>query len=176
MEIRVDSSLSFPSAMVFAVYRDDMAKLLPYLPNVRSIETKSRTEVGNRVEIVNVWRGGGDVPGPIRALLSESMLAWTDYASWDAESMRCDWRTETHALAEAVHCQGSNAFVAQGPRTTMLQIRGALVIDTKKLRHVPAFLAGKIGGMLEEFLVAKIRSNSIETTRGVTSYLEQQER
>jgi hypothetical protein len=176
MEIRVDSTLSFPCAVVFGTYRDDIAKLLPYLPNVRAIDVKSRKELGNRVDIVNVWRGGGEVPGPIRAFLSDSLLAWTDYASWDADTMRCDWHTETHALAEAVHCQGYNLFTAQGPGTTLLQIRGSLVIDPKKLHRVPGFLAGKIGSALEEFLVSKIQSNSVETTRGVTKYLEERER
>lgn len=175
MEIRVDASLPFPSAMVFAAYRDDMAQLLPYLPNVRAFETESRTEVGNRVDIVNAWRGGGEVPGPIRSFLSESMLEWTDYARWDADAMRCDWRTQTLALKDAVRCEGYNAFLARGSGATALEMRGSLVIDAKKLRLVPGFLAGKIGGLLEEFLVSKIQSNFLETTRGMKRYLEERE-
>ena len=63
-----------------------MIDLLPYLPNVRSIEIKSRKGEGNVIEFVNEWRGGGDIPAAIRAVLSESVLAWTDYATWRADA------------------------------------------------------------------------------------------
>ncbi|HXX69848.1 MAG TPA: hypothetical protein VEK07_21890 [Polyangiaceae bacterium] len=174
MEIRVEAKVPFSSSVVFVTYRDDMAKLLPYLPNVRAFETESRTEVGSRVDVVNVWRGGGEVPGVIRAVLSESMLAWTDHARWDAEAMRCDWRTETLALKDAVRCEGYNTFVPEGPDTTVLEMRGSLVIDAKKLR-LPGFLAGKISGVLEEFLVSKIEANFLETAKGMKSYLQRRE-
>jgi hypothetical protein len=176
MEIHVDTSLPFPPATAFATYRDELVKLMSYLPNVRGIDVKSRSEQGSRVEIVNFWRGGGDVPGPVRAILGESMLAWTDYATWESDSLRCDWRTETQALGDAFSCHGTNTFAPQGPNATRLEIRGILEIHPKKLRHVPAFLAGKIGGMLEEFLVARIESNCLETAKGLTAYLQERER
>jgi hypothetical protein len=173
MDILADARIPFPRRIVFRAYRDEIVQLLPYLPNVRSIEIKSRKEEGGVVEFVNEWRGGGDIPGPIRAVLSESVLAWTDYAAWHADAMRCDWRTETHAFTEAVSCKGSNRFVAEGDGATLLEIRGGLTIDAKKIRGVPSFVAGKVGRMVEEFLVAKIQSNLVETAKGLARYLEE---
>lgn len=173
MEIHVDASLPFPCATVFATYRDDLVKLLPYLPNVRGIDVKSRREVGSRVEIVNFWRAGGDIPGPVRAVLSESMLAWTDIAAWDSDLLQCEWRTETQALGDAFSCHGRNSFLSPAPDATRLEIRGSLDIDPKKIRHVPFFLAGKLGRLLEEFLVGRIESNCLETTKGLTRYLHE---
>ncbi len=147
--------------------------LLPYLPNVRSIEIKSRKEEGAVLEFVNEWRGGGDIPAAIRAVLSESVLAWTDYATWHADDMRCDWRTETHAFTDAVTCKGSNRFRADGDDKTLLEIRGSLEIDAKKIRGVPSFSPGKIGRTVEEFLVGKIQSNLVETAKGLAKYLEE---
>src|SRR5579862_641789 len=111
MDLRADAPIPFSREAAFVAYRDDIAKLLPYLPNVRAIDVRSRKDEGNRVEMVNDWRGGGDVPAAVRAVLGESALAWTDYASWDQSTFRCDWRTETPVFGEALRCQGTNAFV-----------------------------------------------------------------
>jgi hypothetical protein len=172
MDLRADAHIPFPRDVVFAAYRDDIAKLLPYLPNVRGIEVQSRKDAGPVSELVSVWHGGGEIPAAARAVLSEAMLSWTDHASWDAQKLACDWRIETHAMREAVLCQGVNVFLEDGPGRTLLEIRGVLDIDAKKIRGVPGFLAGKVGRTVEEFLGGKIQPNLVETAKGVTKYLE----
>ena len=173
MELRADAHIPFPRDVVFAAYRDDITKVLAYLPNVRSIEVKSEKKDGDVVELVNIWHGGGEIPAAARAVLSESMLSWTDYAKWDASKLRCDWRIETHAFTEAVTCQGFNVFLEEGPGKTLLEIRGRIEIDAKKIRGVPGFLAGKVGRTVEDFLGGKIQPNLVETAKGLTKYLEQ---
>jgi hypothetical protein len=173
MELRADAHIPFPRDVVFAAYRDDITKVLAYLPNVRSIEVKSRKDDGPVAELVNVWHGGGEIPAAARAVLSEAMLSWTDYASWDSAKLRCDWRIETHAMTEAVTCKGFNAFLEESPGKTLLEIRGTLEIDAKKIRGVPGFLAGKVGRTVEEFLGGKIQPNLVETAKGLTKYLEE---
>ncbi len=172
MELRADARIPFPREVVFRAYRDDITKLLPYLPNVRSMETTSRTDRGAITELVNEWRGGGDVPTAIRAVLSDAVLSWTDYATWDANALRCEWRTQTHAFRDAVRCGGSNTFLEDGPANTRVEFRGSLSIDAKQIRGVPAFVAGRVGHALEEFLVNKIQSNLVETALAVAKYLE----
>src|ERR1019366_1811026 len=58
------------------------------LPNVRGIEIKSRKNSGSVVEFVNEWRGGGDIPAALRAVLSQSVLSWTDFATWRRDGVR----------------------------------------------------------------------------------------
>jgi hypothetical protein len=174
MELRADARIPFPRETVFAAYRDDITKVLPYLPNVRSIEVTSRKDDGPIASLVNEWRGGGDVPAAIRAVLSESVLAWTDYATWNAKEMTCDWRTVTHAFADGMTCSGHNVFLDDGPGKTLLEIRGSLTVDGKKIRGVPGFLAGKVAKTVEEFLVSKIQANLVETAKAFTQYLESQ--
>jgi hypothetical protein len=173
MEIRVDAHIPFPRDVVFEAFRDDITKLLPYLPNVRNIELKSRKDDGPRSEIAMVWKGGGDIPAALRAFLSEAMLSWTDYATWDSQALRCDWRTETHALTEAVNSHGTNTFVDDGPGKTVLQMRGTFEIDPKKIRGLPGFVANKVGKTAEEFLGGKIAPNLLETAKGLTRYLQE---
>jgi hypothetical protein len=173
MDIRADARLPFPRELVFETYRDGLLEILRFLPNVRAIEIKSRKEEGPVVEFVNVWRAGGEIPAAARAILSESMLCWTDYASWNRETLRCDWRTETHSFTEAVRCVGVNSFLEDGPGKTLLEIRGSLDIDARKIRGVPGFLAGKVGRTVEEFLLNKIQPNLVETAKGLERYLQE---
>jgi hypothetical protein len=100
------------------------------------------------------------------------MLSWTDYAKWDAATFHCHWRIETHAFTEAVSCQGINTFLEESPGKTLLEIRGKMEIDAKKIRGVPGFLAGKVGRTIEDFLGGKIQPNLVETAKGLTKYLE----
>jgi hypothetical protein len=172
MELRADATIPFPRDVVFAAYRDDLTHVLKYLTNMRGIEVKSRKEDGPRVEMVNVWKGGGDIPAAARAVISEAMLTWTDYATWHADEWACDWRIETHAMTEAVHCGGRNLFLEDGPGKTILQIRGKLEIDARKIRGVPGIFAGKVGRTVEEFLGGKIQPNLVETIKGLEKYLE----
>jgi hypothetical protein len=172
MELHVDVPIPFARDVAFAAYRDDIVKLLPYLPNVRSIEVRSRKDEGDRVHIVNDWRGGGEIPGAVRALLGESALAWTDDATWDSSKFECAWRTQTAAFGEALRCSGTNSFHAEGPDRSRLDVRGTIDVDAKKIRGIPGFLAGKAGRAIEEFLVSRIQSNLAETAKGLTRYLE----
>lgn len=170
MQISADATLPFPRPMVFAAYRDELTKLLQYLPNVRNIEVKSRKDDGPRVELVNIWHGGGEIPAAARAVLSEAMLSWTDYASWNEAAWTCDWRTETHAFTEAVDCKGQNRFL-EVEGGTRIEIRGDLEIDAKKIKGVPGFLAGKVASAVESFLAGKIQPNLVEVTEGLRKYL-----
>jgi hypothetical protein len=173
MDLVADALLPFPRPVVFAAYRDKLVDLLPFLPNVRKIEVKSRTDEGSVVKMVNEWHGGGEIPAVARAFVSEAMLSWTDRATWDESTWTCAWNIETHAFTEAVTCKGTNRFVEEDGKTK-LEIRGTLAIDAKKIRGVPGLLAGKVGKAVEELLINKIQPNLVETARGLGKYLEQQ--
>ncbi len=170
MRISADATLPHPRPVVFAAYRDELEGLLGHLPNVRGIEVRSRKTEGSRIDLVNVWHGGGEIPAIARSFVSDSMLSWTDHASWDEASWTCDWRTETHAFTEAVDCKGCNRFVAV-PGGTRIEIRGELTIDARKVKVVPSLFAGKVASAVESFLVAKIQPNLVEVTEGLRKYL-----
>lgn len=171
MRLSADAALPFSRARVFSAYRDKLVELVEFLPNIRGIEERSRKDDGPRSEIVNVWRGGGDIPAAARAVLSEDMLNWTDYASWDESDFSCAWRIETHSFTEAVSCQGKNRFVETGSGTR-LEIRGELGIDATKIRGVPRLLAKTVGKAVEDLLVKKITPNLISVSDGLRRYLE----
>ena len=48
MELRADALIPFPRDVVFAAYRDDITKVLAYLPNVRQYRGASRARTKAR--------------------------------------------------------------------------------------------------------------------------------
>ncbi len=172
MRIEADSVLPFSRTLVYATYRDKLVELVPHLPNVTSIEVRERSDEGDIARLLNIWHGAGEIPAVARKLLSQSMLSWSDHATWRQQEWCCDWRIETHAFTEAISCSGCNRFVDVGEDETRLEIRGELLIDLKKVRGVPRFLAGSVGPTVEKFLVNQITPNLTRVSDGLIKYLQ----
>jgi hypothetical protein len=173
MQIATQIKIPYPRPLVYATYRDKVLELLPYLPDVQSIQQTSRTEGQGIIKIVNEWQGGGEIPPAARALLSESMLAWTDRARWDEAQYRNDWQIQTHAFTEAVSCLGNNIFLEDGAGTLVIS-EGDLKIDPNQIQGVPSFMAQMIAGVVEDFLSQKITPNLQQMGLGVSQYLAKQ--
>lgn len=171
MLISADVRVPFPRPLVYSTYRDKLSAVVLFLPNVRGIEVKSRREENARIYLVNEWHGGGEIPPVARAVLSETMLSWTDFSTWNDADFDTDWNIKTHAFTEAVRCVGKNRFLVDGDGT-LIQSRGELIIDTSQIHRVPSMLVGMVGGMVEDFLSKKIEPNLQQTAEGIQHYLE----
>ncbi|WP_373525886.1 hypothetical protein [Nostoc sp.] len=172
MLICADTQIPFPRSLVYASYRDKLVELVPYMPNVRHITLLSRREVGSNVYTVNDWHGGSEIPAAARVLLSEDMLSWKEYNTWNQADFTVEWRIETHSFTEAVKCSGKNRFLSDG-NNTVIESRGELVIDPKKIKGVPFFLTSTIAHVVEDFLAKNIQPNLLAMSAGVRQYLEQ---
>jgi hypothetical protein len=176
IKITVDSQIAFPRSVVYATYRDRLTELVAYLPNVRSLQLKSRQETDQQVRVVLEWHGGGDIPAAARVLLSEDLLTWTEYDVWHGQEFTVEWRIETHAYREAVFCAGKNRFLAQDDQRTLVESRGELRIDPSKIHGVPSFLIGQLVHLIEEVLAKTIEPNLVRMGQAVQTYLQQQSR
>ena len=175
MNIKADVTLSYPRALVFATYRDRLSELTEFLPNIRSIRVIKREELGEEIRLVNEWTGGGDIPKVALSVLKESMLRWTDHATWRSPSFTVAWRTEVGAFPGVIKSSGENRYV-DVPGGTRLEIRGELVCDASKLPGVPRLLAGSINGTVEKFMVGQVQVNLAEVGKGVRRLLEREAR
>ncbi len=171
MLLVADALIPHPRPRVFATYRDHLADLVDYLPNIRKIEVRSRTDRDGEVDLINEWTGGGDIPSVARSVMNESMVRWTDHATWFEKDFRVAWRTEIHAFPGAIRTSGTNRFV-ELPEGTRLEVRGDFVCDATKVPGVPRLLAGTVGGTIEKFMVAQIAKNAVEIARGVAKMIE----
>jgi hypothetical protein len=173
VRIEADTIVPFSCDVVFRAYRDELPNVVAYLPNVRSIEVKSRQEDGPIVKLHNVWHGGGDIPAAIRAVVDEKVLRWDDFASWDERTFTGTWSIRTHAFTEAVSCTGVTKMLPVGDKCRV-ELTGDFGIEAKKLGGVPSFMAGSIGKAVESFLAKQITANLASTTEGLSRYLAAQ--
>jgi len=171
VRIEADSVLPYSRDVVFRAYRDDLPKVVEFLPNVRAIEVKKREEAGSITTLLNVWHGGGEVPAAARALLDEKALSWDDHAIWDESKHQCDWTIHTHAFTDAVTSKGQTKLIELAPDRTRIELRGEFAIDLKKVRGIPSFLAGSVGKAVEGFLSKQITANLTSTTDALSRYL-----
>lgn len=173
MIISTDTRIPYVRPLVYGTYRDKLTNLLPYMPNVTSIMPKSRREENGLIYTVNEWHGGGEIPMAARAIISQDMLSWLEYNTWNESEYSLEWRIETKAFTEAVDCRGKNYF-RENNGMTVVESRGKLVIDPQKIHGAPSFLAGQIARIVEEFLGSKIQPNLLQMGEGVRKYLQSQ--
>lgn len=171
MKLEISAEIPYPRQRVFEVYRDKLPELVPYLPNVRSITVTSRKDEQHVVNLINRWKGGGEIPATVRKFLSEDLLEWDDYATWNDQELTCEWKTVVPAIKEAVSAWGKNRFFEVGGKTR-LEINGEITVDASKVKLVPRMLAGVVGPAIEGFLVANIRPNLLAVSKGVEKYLD----
>ena len=170
MKLALEVPLPVGRGRVFAAYRDEIERVLEFLPSVRVVEVKARRDDGAVVQQIREWHGGGDVPAAVRGIVTQSMLGWDDQSVWDAQAFVCDWRALPHKFTEAVRCRGRTSFLEEPANQTLVDVRGAVDVDARRLPGVPSYLAASVGRAVEEFLVGRIRANLVETARWFEKY------
>jgi len=164
MNIRVDVRVAAPREAVFAVFRDRLAKLVERSSNARIVEVRERAAQGALLRVISEWRGGGELPAAARGIVTAPMLVWTDEAIWDGNALFCDWRLiASGLLPDALQCSGRTSFLPGEDGGTRVQFVGRVATNGRKLPGVPSFLAPIVSRSVDEFLVAKIQSNFLET-------------
>lgn len=167
MDIKADVTLPYARELVFVTYRDRIDELTEHLPNIRSIRAIDRKErPDGTVELVNEWIAGGDIPAVARSFINESMLKWTDYATWRPSSYTVDWRTQVHAFPGAIKSEGMNRYLL-APGGMKLEIRGQLVCDPTKVPGVPRMLHGTVASAVERVLVSAVQTNLVAVGKSV---------
>jgi len=174
MKIVADARVAYPLDVVFHTYRDDLAKLVPYLPNVDSIVVKERTEGvdgdEHLVKLLNVWRGRAAIPKLAQGFLKPEMLSWDDHATWDDRTHGCVWETVPHFFTERIDCRGTTKLFADGDGTR-LEIRGDFSLDLKGMRGVPRMMTAAAQSTAEKFIVALLAPNLASISKGLDGYL-----
>jgi hypothetical protein len=176
MEFEVGDLIHHPLEQVYLAYRDRLLELVPFLPNVDSVEILEREPVTDGVRLLNRWRVSGSIPRVARPFFSEQMTTYLDHARWrDAERL-VEWRFEIGVVPEAVDCRGTNRFrPGAAPGTTEVSLAGRLAIDLAKVRGVPRLFHG-LAPRVEEFILGRVRPNLVAVSRAVGKLLDHERR
>ncbi|MEO1272206.1 MAG: hypothetical protein AAFX99_29265, partial [Myxococcota bacterium] len=80
MKIHVEDTIRYPRDIVFTTYRDGMAPLADYLPNIDSIEVKEREDNDDgTVRLLNVWKASSsEIPSIVRPFIDPESIFWPE--------------------------------------------------------------------------------------------------
>ena len=173
MKIRSETRLHHPIEKVFEAYRDRMAEVAAFLPDVESIEVISRTEEDGKVILHNEWRADVDIPAVATKFLKPEHLRWDDYATWDTGLRKCAWRIETRVFSDGFTCAGTTELTEDGDGTRIV-LDGDISISLSGVPGVPGFLGKRIAPQVEKFVVALIAPNLEKTNEAIGRYLDSQ--
>jgi hypothetical protein len=172
MKFEVIDTLPHPVGRVYQTLRDKLVDLVPYLPDVKSIECISREDLPDgRTKMVNHWHAEDKIPAALKSFIKPEQLGWIDHAEWDAKSFSVNWRLEMMFFKEYVDVHGHNTFTEENGKTTFT-LRGELNLDLAKHPMVPRLLARTITGQVEKLVLALVKPNLVKVNRGVEKHLE----
>lgn len=159
---------------VYNLVRNDLSKIVPYLPNVDKIETKETQDTDNGIHVVNHWYAKVDLPSLLKKFLKPEILSWKDIATWNDEAMSVDYKMESFLANDLFDANGTNKFVDLGEGKTELQLSFSLTIYPEKVPGVPRLLAGKAKPMIEGLVEKMIAPNLTSLGKGINEFYSKQ--
>lgn len=178
MQFQCADEVGYPLDEVFALVRDDMPALRPYLPDVEEITVLTRQEEAEGIRLVNQWRASTrSVPSVVQRFVKPDLLTWKDHAFWPHALKQAQWRLEPKVGGSLFECTGTTTLLP-GARegTTRIEIKGDLRVYPERLPGVPRFLAGSVRSKIEGFVVEMLVPNMQSMARGVQGYFDDKQR
>ncbi len=177
MHIESKDVIDHPQSEVYPLVRDEMHKIVPYLPNIERIDVLSAERVGpTEVHMKNHWHPKLEIPGIIRKLVNPELFSWRDDAVWRDDKGLVEYKIYGSVAKEAYTCSGINYFTAIGDNKTELKVTFDLTIYPDKIPGVPRFLASKVLPTLEGLIRNTLEPNLTSLAKGLKGYFAAQKK
>lgn len=174
MLLEVEGMIPQPADIVYPLVRDEMDKIVPYMPDIIRIDVlKKETQADGRLSLVNQWFSRpSNIPSMVQAFAKPELFSWKDYAVWNDASYSVDYELESPIANDLYDARGTNTFGPHPtqPGHTLIQIRCHLTIYPEKLPGVPRFLAKKVQPVVESIIRRTLEPNLSSLIRGLTGY------
>lgn len=161
-----------PIDEVYTLVKDDLEKLVPYLPNVSKIEVKDKNANGSKTHIINHWYAIADMPSLLQKFLKPEIFSWKDIANWDDEGKKVDYTLQSFLANDLFDANGTNTFSAIGENQTKLHLRCEVKIYPDKVPGIPRLLAKKVTPMIEGLIEKILTPNLTSLGKGINKYFE----
>jgi len=171
MRLEVEDTIHQPADIVYPLVRDEMDKIVPYMPDIERIDTIKKERIAdNRLEIVNHWFSKpSNVPAVMKKFVKPELFSWKDFALWKDELYCVDYRLESPLAKDLYEASGTNYFEPDGDNTRV-RITCDIQIYPERMPGVPKFLAKKIQPAIEGMIRKMLEPNLSSLTDGLTRY------
>jgi hypothetical protein len=175
LKLKTSDVVQAPVDQVFQVARDELPKLVPYLPNIGRIEVRERTESGpSKIRIVNRWHAKAEIPAAAAKFVSQDLLSWEDTAEWDADKKSVTYELKSFVSAEIFRARGTNTFIRESDGTTRLEVDVEVDLKPEKVPGVPRLLASMVKPAVEELIKKILTPNLTSLAKGLNGYFTNQ--
>lgn len=164
-----------PLEEIFALVRDDLAKIIPFLPNIETIKVQKREENknNNTVNIVNHWYAKVEIPPVAQAFVKKELFAWKDTAIWHNDEFYVEYQLESFWANDLFDAKGKNIFKALDDDRTELTVTCNVILHPDKVPGVPKFLVKKVLPYVEPMVQEMLRPNLNGLGEGLRKYFAQ---
>lgn len=166
-----------PLDVVYPLLRDNLAALVPHLPNVQRIDQVSHARAADgTVEVVNHWFAIAEVPAAVRKVLKPELFSWKDYATWNDAEHSVRYRLQSFLASDLYDATGVNTLRAVGADRTELHVSCTIDIHADRIPGVPAFVLRRVLPVVEAVIKQLLGPNLRSVGKGVAAYYREQER
>ena len=156
-----------------SLVRDDLSKLVPFLPIVDKIVTLEREAINaHQHRRLNHWFAKADVPSLAKKYIKPEFFAWKDYAVWDDQERSAEFRLESFFGKDLYEAKGKNYFRPVGDGKTEVHVCCDVTLYVDKVPGVPRFLAGTILPLIEAVIIKILEPNLKSLSKGLNGYFE----
>lgn len=159
-----------PLEEVYRLVRDDLSKLVPYMPNINKIEIKAKKEEGDVLELTNHWFAKAEMPSLLKKFINPDIFSWKDTAIWRNKDFCVDYKLESFLANDLFDAHGTNTFKAVGPDKTELMVSCHITIYPEKVPGVPKLFAKQVTPMIESLLEKILAPNMTALGKGLNQY------
>lgn len=161
-----------PLNEVYNLVKNDLDKLVPYLPNIKKIEVKEKSVDGHYTHIVNYWYADTEIPSMVQKFIKPEIFSWKDSATWDDENFKVDYSLESFLANDLFDANGTNTFTAIGEDKTQLTLRCEVKIYPDKVPGVPRLLARTVTPVIESLIEKILAPNLTSLGKGLNDYFK----
>lgn len=156
---------------VYQLVRDDLPKLVPYLPNIDKIEVQKHAALADgSIEVVNNWYGKAEVPAMLKKFISPELFSWKDFAKWNNDEFFVEYELESFLGNDLFDAKGKNSFTSVGDNQTELKISCEVKIYPDKVPGVPKLFAKKVTPAIESLIEKILAPNLTSLGKGLNDY------
>jgi hypothetical protein len=159
---------------VYNLVKNDMPKIVQYLPNIREIKVLERKQSDGRDFIVNQWFAEANIPSLAKKFINENLFSWKDSAYWDDSQHQVDYDIEPFFAKGIYEAKGTNTFRAADDKMR-LTLSCEVNIYPERIPGIPKFIAKQLHPMLEQMIEKMLAPNLTSLGKGLKEYLKAEE-
>ena len=170
MKLQHTDTINAPLEVVYNLVKNDLPKVVQYLPNIREVKVIERSQRDGKDYIINQWLAEANIPSLAKKFIDEKLFSWKDCAYWDDSQHKVDYEIEPFFAKGIYEAKGTNLFRPFDGKM-QLTLSCEVQIYPEKIPGIPKFIAKQLNPILEQMIESMLAPNLTSLGRGLKEYL-----